>query len=113
MVEELENEKSNLLKELEEKKKGYRALQKCKRREEEVEEIAELMSRKMMPPPVPKGSRVQPTAAYTDTITRHPMTGLQWKSIADIRYTCHQKKASTLAAGTPQKAIMRHDIPHR
>ncbi|WKY02708.1 hypothetical protein Q1695_016178 [Nippostrongylus brasiliensis] len=93
VVEELENEKTSLLRELEEKKK-------------------ELMSRKMMPPPLSKDHRLLPPAPYNDTITRNPMFGLQSKSVADIRYANFQKKAATTPVNT-KKAIMRHDIPHR
>ncbi|EYB95001.1 hypothetical protein Y032_0165g52 [Ancylostoma ceylanicum] len=95
VVEELENQKSSLLRELEEKKK-------------------ELISRKMMPPPLPRDHRQQPSAPYSNTLTRHPMAGLQSKSVAEIRYTAHQQnRATTLGTPNAQKAIMRHDIPHR
>ncbi|KAK6745162.1 hypothetical protein RB195_011714 [Necator americanus] len=95
IVEELENQKSSLLKELEEKKR-------------------ELISRKMMPPPLPRDHRFQSSAPHSNTIARHPMAGLQSKSLAEIRCTPHQQnKATTLATPNPQKAIMRHDIPHR
>ncbi|EPB76115.1 PH domain protein [Ancylostoma ceylanicum] len=94
VVEELENQKSSLLRELEEKKK-------------------ELISRKMMPPPLPRDHRQQPSAPYSNTLTRHPMAGLQSKSVAEIRYTAHQQnRATTLGTPNAQKAIMRHDIPH-
>ncbi|RCN24864.1 PH domain protein, partial [Ancylostoma caninum] len=40
--------------------------------------------------------------------------GLQSKSVAEIRYTAHQQnRATTLGTPNAQKAIMRHDIPHR
>ncbi|PIO61353.1 phorbol esters/diacylglycerol binding domain protein, partial [Teladorsagia circumcincta] len=119
IVEELENEKTTLLKELEEKKKGENPLRGQPSREhgKYAVEIAVLMSRKMMPPPLPKDRLRQPSPIYSNpysvTPTRNPMAGLQSKSVADIRYSQPQKKLSTLAPPTPQKAIMRHDIPHR
>ncbi|PIO76207.1 CNH domain protein [Teladorsagia circumcincta] len=119
IVEELENEKTTLLKELEEKKKGENPFRGQPSREhgKYAVEIAVLMSRKMMPPPLPKDRLRQPSPIYSNpysvTPTRNPMAGLQSKSVADIRYSQPQKKLSTLAPPTPQKAIMRHDIPHR
>ncbi|VDL80669.1 unnamed protein product [Nippostrongylus brasiliensis] len=111
VVEELENEKTSLLRELEEKKKGEEktGIEKI---EKQLEELIELMSRKMMPPPLSKDHRLLPPAPYNDTITRNPMFGLQSKSVADIRYANFQKKAATTPVNT-KKAIMRHDIPHR
>ncbi|VDK67317.1 unnamed protein product [Cylicostephanus goldi] len=95
VVEELENERTSLLKELEEKRK-------------------ELNSRKMMPPPVPKGHRLQPSAPYTNTISRKPLAKVQSKSIADIRCTSvQQSRVGTLGTSTSQTATMRHEIPHR
>nr|CDJ85824.1 Pleckstrin homology and Citron domain containing protein [Haemonchus contortus] len=97
IVEELENEKSSLLRELEEKKKV-------------------LMSRKMMPPPLPKDHRCQPSPIYSNpysvTPTRNPLVALQSKSVGDVRGSFPQNKSSALATPKPQKAIMRHDIPH-
>ncbi|KAK6014888.1 hypothetical protein OSTOST_19719, partial [Ostertagia ostertagi] len=81
IVEELENEKSTLLKELEEKKKGENPLRGQPSREhgKYAVEIAVLMSRKMMPPPLPKDRLRQPSPIYSNpytvTPTRNPMAG--------------------------------------
>ncbi|VDM65281.1 unnamed protein product [Strongylus vulgaris] len=112
VVEELENEKSSLLKELEEKKKGDFTPRFTEAFKSFFVLLLELDLRKKLPPPVPKGYRTQPSAPHSNILTEHPMAELQSKSVSEIRCTPYQhSKAATI--GTPQKGMMRHDIPHR
>ncbi|KAJ1370454.1 hypothetical protein KIN20_032178 [Parelaphostrongylus tenuis] len=92
VVEELENQKSSLLKELEEKKK-------------------ELMSRKMMPFSASKKYELRTSAPQI--IGRHPLKESQSKSTAVISFTYDINEANSLPRPNSYRAIMRHDIPHR
>ncbi|KAE9414700.1 hypothetical protein Angca_006638 [Angiostrongylus cantonensis] len=92
VVEELENQKTNLLKELEEKKK-------------------ELMSRKLIP--IDASKECEPRTVAAHILARHPLKELQSKSTVDNNDIYDSKRASSLVGTNLCKATMRHDIPHR
>ncbi|KJH48198.1 hypothetical protein DICVIV_05716 [Dictyocaulus viviparus] len=72
------------------------------------DKILELMTRKMMPLTLRSGD--QTSVPYIPP--RHPLTELQSNFVTDI-CTYHKEKSSNITIPISQKAVMRHDIPHK